>query len=119
MKNIFIILFVTMTSLLHAAEGQKVALMFLTRADLNHTEIWKEWIDLEKYNVYNHSKDPATDPWFRQFRIAETQRNEWGFLILAQQALLKAAVQDPENTKFVSSQNLACRCARAPKYMIF
>lgn len=101
MKNIFITLLLVMKSFLHGAEGQKVALMFLTRADLNHTEIWKEWIDLEKYNVYNHSKNPAADPWFRQFRIAESQPNEWGFLILAQQALLKAAVQDPENTKFV------------------
>jgi len=83
------------------AEENKVALLFLTRSDLNHTQLWKEWIDYEKYNVYNHSKTRVIDPWFAQFRITETQPNEWGFILLAQQALLKAALQDSSNSKFV------------------
>lgn len=83
------------------AEEKKVALLFLTRSDLNHSQLWQNWIDPEKYNVYNHSKTPVQDPWFAQFRIAETQPNEWGWILLAEQALLKAALQNPENCKFV------------------
>lgn len=101
MKRVFLLILCALTLFLNASEEKKVALLFLTRSNLNHPELWKDWIDEEKYNVYNHAKYEVTDPWFSQFRIDETQPNEWGFLIYAQQALLRAAVKDPENYKFV------------------
>ncbi|HSX03376.1 MAG TPA: beta-1,6-N-acetylglucosaminyltransferase [Rhabdochlamydiaceae bacterium] len=94
-----VLLFLFVASL--NAEKKKIALLFLTRSDLNQTEMWKEWIDPDKFNVYNHSAGPATDPWFAQFRIGNPQPNAWGYLLLAQRALLQAAIKDPSNCKFV------------------
>ncbi len=84
-----------------AAEERKVALLFLTRTDLNHTQLWKEWIDLSKYTVYNHAKNQVKDPWFAQFRIAQTCPTTWANTMLAQQVLLRTALKDPNNYKFV------------------
>lgn len=85
----------------YAEEQKKLALLFLTRSDLNHTEVWKQWIDPAKCNIYNHSKTAPSDPWFAQYRILDIQPNEWGYLLLAQQALLKEALKDPLNEKFI------------------
>jgi Core-2/I-Branching enzyme len=96
----FLLIFCLITSLL-TGEEKKVALLFITRGDLNHTNLWKEWIIPERYNVYNHAKGEIKDEWFSKFRIAETQPNEWGFILLVEQALLKAALKDEANYKFV------------------
>lgn len=84
-----------------SAEERKVALLFLTRSDLNQTEVWKNWIDPNLYIVYNHPKSPPEDPWFSQFEIGENQPTKWGYLLLAQKALLKEALKDASNFKFV------------------
>ncbi len=100
--NRFLLILITcLTCILEACEEKKVALLFLTRSSLNHTELWKEWIDTNKYTVYNHAKNVVTDPWFAQFRIRETLPTAWETTMLAQQALLRAALQDPRNVKFV------------------
>ena len=83
------------------AEEKKIALMFLTRSDLNQTEMWKQWIDFDKFNVYNHSAECPTDPWFSQFGIGNRQPNAWCRVLLAERALLQSAIKDPSNYKFV------------------
>jgi hypothetical protein len=100
-KNFSFFILFCFCSLFLGAEEKKIALLFLTRSDLNHNQLWKNWIDPEKYNVYNHSKIPVENPWFAQFRIAENHPTEWGFVLLAKQALLRAALKDPSNYKFV------------------
>lgn len=80
---------------------KKVALLFLTRSDLNQPQIWKEWVDRDKFNVYNHTKFPVHDPWLAQFWIGQCHPTEWGFTLFAQQALLREALQNPSNYKFV------------------
>ncbi len=80
---------------------KKIALLFITRSDLTHSALWKEWLDLEKYTVYSHSKDPVNDPWFSQFRITENLPNEWGHILLVEQALFKEALKNKSNYKFV------------------
>ena len=85
---------------LNAAE-KKIALLFLTRSDLNHTELWKDWVIDDKYTIYNHPKTPVSDPWFSQFCIKQICQTSWANTMLAQQALLRAALKNPDNYKFI------------------
>jgi len=98
---LYVAFFFFITFSVYAEEQRKLALLFLTRSDLNHTDVWKEWIDPVRCNVYNHSKTTPTDPWFAQYRISDIQPNEWGYLLLAQQALLREALKNPFNEKFI------------------
>lgn len=84
-------------------EQKKIALLFLTRADLNHSQLWQEWIEERPgdFSVYNHCKTPPSDPWFSQFAIPEKCETDWAYTMMAQQALLREALKDPCNYKFV------------------
>lgn len=100
-RSIYTILLFCLCYSAYGNEDKKIALLFLTRSDLNHTAFWKEWVDSTKCTIYNHSKTPPTDPWLSQHRISDIQPNEWGYLLLAQQALLKEALKNSLNEKFV------------------
>lgn len=101
-RNAYFFILCLLGFTLEASEKQ-VALLFLTRADLNHCALWKEWIESEpgKFSVYSHAKNQVTDRWFAQFRIAETLPTSWESTMLAQQALLRAALQNRKNIKFI------------------
>lgn len=101
MKKLFAFLFFLFCLASLCATENKVALLFLTRGDLNQTDLWKGWINTDLYTIYNHPKNPPSDPWFSQFTIPDHQPNEWGYLLFAQQALLREALKNLENTKFV------------------
>lgn len=84
-----------------AEEPKKLALLFMTRSDLNQPDVWKQWINPAKCTIYNHSKTVPKDLWLAQYRIPDIQPNAWGYLLLAQQALLKEALKNPFNEKFI------------------
>lgn len=84
-----------------AEDEKKVALLFMTRSELTQPQVWQEWVDRDKYNVYLHSKYSIDDPWLAQFWIGQCIPNEWGYTLHVQQALLQAALKDPSNYKFV------------------
>lgn len=89
---------------LEAAQAkQKVALLFLTREDLNFPDIWeKELRDCEdQYNIYIHAKAPMHHPFFKNLRISKIVPNTWLQHTKAWQALIQEAVKNPENVKFV------------------
>jgi hypothetical protein len=83
--------------------AEKVALLFLTIQDLNHAELWKEQIQSNpgKFSIYFHSKEPLKDPYFKKYRIKHIVPTSWAIHLEAWQKLIKAALKDPENKKFV------------------
>jgi hypothetical protein len=84
---------------------KKIALLFLTRGDLNHPNIWKTLLEKsenkEKFNIYIHSKEPMTDSYFKDFRIPIIVPTTWSQHVFAWHALIKEALHDPSNYKFV------------------
>jgi hypothetical protein len=85
----------------------KLALLFLTRSDVNHPRIWREFVAEapERVRVLSHVKNPrAVQPGFLQ-RTAIKQRfpTEWGGigLVSASRALLLEALEDESLTHFV------------------
>ncbi|OJU80484.1 MAG: hypothetical protein BGO10_06200 [Chlamydia sp. 32-24] len=102
-KSLFLFFILLLASFPCFAEKnqKKIALLFLTRSDLNQPKIWKKWVDPRKCTVYNHSKSIPKDPWLAKYRIKNIQPNEWGFLLLPQQALLQEALKNPLNEKFI------------------
>lgn len=83
----------------------KIALMFLTRSDIHHCDIWKQFLSSheDKFNVYIHNKEPLTDPFFEKFIIPETCETHWGHISLVKSTLLllKYALQDENNQRFI------------------
>lgn len=86
-----------------AQSDKKVALLFLTVNEPNHSDLWKKIITdhRELCNVYVHSKYKMTHPFFAQFRIKYTIPNSWSIHAKAWQLLLKEAIKDKSNYKFV------------------
>ncbi len=80
----------------------KIALLFLTMGNLNHSHFWKTILDPVKdhFSIYIHSKEGIEDPYFKQYQIPTVQTN---YLIHAKawQVLLQEALQNPENKKFI------------------
>lgn len=82
---------------------KKIALLFLTIDDLNHSKLWYDYLKnhLDKFNIYFHSKYPPKHFFFCHFRIAKICPTSWGKTCLAERELLREAVNNPENFKFV------------------
>ncbi len=81
----------------------KIALLFLTRKDLNHPHLWQEAIleAEDRVNVYIHSKHPLEQDFFKTFRITQIVPTTYLIHVKAWQALLAEAIQNHENMKFV------------------
>lgn len=81
----------------------KVALLFLTREDLNFPDLWKNELQAcaHLYNIYVHSKKPMQHPFFKPYRISKIVPTSWARHVKAWQALLQEALKNPENVKFV------------------
>ncbi len=81
----------------------KVAFLFLTIDDLNHTDIWHTLLkEVEgKYSIYIHSKKPIQDPYFKQFCISENRCHNLVYTCKTMAIALKEAFKDPCNKKFV------------------
>ncbi len=81
----------------------KIAFLFLLVGDIYHENCWIDFFKGHEgcYSVYVHSKNglPEDSP-FKKNEIP-TVPTRWGYLMKAEIELLRAALQDPSNTKFV------------------
>ncbi|MBK1834570.1 beta-1,6-N-acetylglucosaminyltransferase [Roseibacillus ishigakijimensis] len=85
----------------------KLGLLFLTRDEVNHPEIWREWVAQapERVSIWSHPKDPAAlapEAFLADTIIEDHHETAWGdiSLVRASLALLKAALADESVTHF-------------------
>jgi hypothetical protein len=85
-----------------------VAFLFLSRGELNHPQIWEEYLPSTpgRHRIVAHTKARGflqDDSLLHQHQIAEEIETEWGGLSLvrATLALLTAALEDPACTHFI------------------
>lgn len=82
----------------------KIAFLFLTIGPIYHESYWQEFLtgNAERYSVYVHTKNPlpASSP-FKAYEMPNPQPTTWANTMKAQIALLKEALNDPLNEKFV------------------
>jgi len=84
----------------------KLGLLFLTRGDVHHPEIWKEWVSQSptEIEIFAHAKNPEElDGGFLDGKQIDAHlKTEWGRISLVQAslALLKAALADESLTHF-------------------
>lgn len=90
------------------ASDPRVAFLFLTRGDIHHREIWREYLEQAdgRARIFAHTKDSsllAEDSLLRDHQIAGKVETAWGHISLvhATLALLNAALEDAGNTHFV------------------
>lgn len=84
----------------------KLGLLFLTRADVNHPEIWREFIaeSPDRVRVFSHPKHPqsVSGGFLDGSVIADHHETAWGdiSLVRATRSLLLEALADPTLTHF-------------------
>lgn len=89
------------------AKPIKIALLFLTISDINHPEIWEDWISKRpgSVEVFCHAKyrNQIRTVMIRRNLIRKSFATEWGHISLvhATRALLKEALRDQEITHFI------------------
>jgi hypothetical protein len=85
----------------------KVGLLFLTRGDVNHPDIWREFLDgaREHVRIFSHPKEPShlAGGFLEGTAISDHFETTWGTvsLVRASRALLLHALEDPTLTHFV------------------
>ena len=84
----------------------KIALCFLINNSINHEELWYNYlkiVDPNKYNIYIHYKENKPLKYFEKYKLPNTIETCWGCLsiVLAQNLLLKKALDDTDNHHFV------------------
>lgn len=85
----------------------RLGLLFLTRGDVNHPGIWREFVDEapEQVRIFSHPKFPGLlgGGFLEGTAIAEHYETEWGCisLVRASRAMLLSALEDEEITHFV------------------
>ncbi len=83
----------------------KIAFLFLTIGDINQPEIWTEYFknNWHKVNIYVHPKHPSLvkTKWLKSNIIENLVPTEWGFITAAYYELLKEALKNKDNMKFV------------------
>lgn len=88
-------------------ENKKIAFLFLTRNKILNFDAWNSFflgVDTSKYNIYIHSDlsfEPKEDTPFKEFYIKDKEKKEKYFYIAAQKKLIKEAVKDKNNYKFI------------------
>lgn len=84
-------------------EENKIALLFLTVNEVNHPRVWQEALGphREHFSLYVHSKNPISDPLFAPHRIREIVPTTWNKHMKAWKALLREALLDERNKKFI------------------
>ena len=84
----------------------RLGLLFLTRGDVNHPEIWREFVEEApgRVRVFSHPKFPAQlkDGFLEGTAIRERHETKWGdiSLVRASRAMLLAALEDESLTHF-------------------
>ena len=94
----------------------KIAFLFLVITTLCHEDYWRDFFkeqDENRYSIYIHSKMgvPEDSPYKQHelpFRVATT----WSHTMKAQIAMLREALKDPENAKFLflSDSTIPLQC---------
>ncbi len=81
----------------------KIALLFLTRQELNHPRVWQKMLEEteDQFNVYIHSKEPLKDPFFKKYRISTIVPTSYLAHGQAWQVLIREALKNDENIKFI------------------
>jgi hypothetical protein len=103
---IFIIFLISKPLELFNSTQKKIALCFLIYEEIYHEDLWYEWlnnIDKNKYNIYIHYKNNKPLKFFDKYKIKENVETCWGCIgvVLAQNAILREALKDPDNQHFV------------------
>jgi len=84
----------------------KIAFLFLTIDNINHPFFWEEYFknNHEKINIYCHPKNPknVTIPWLKNNIISNLVETGWGYITKAYFNILAAALNDKNNTKFIT-----------------
>ena len=98
----------------------KIAFLFLTYNNLNKHDIWNKFFDIvdndinkskyiNKFTIYNHAKEPekVTDILLKDNHIKEKIETCWGCpnLVEANILMMKEALKDPLNKKFILVSN--------------
>lgn len=82
----------------------KIAFLFLTLSSIYHEAHWLDFFkgNEAKYSIYIHSKEPLEDSSpFKRYEIEEKEETTWLNTMRAQLLLLKEALKDPNNEKFI------------------
>lgn len=82
----------------------KIALLFLTISNIYHESHWQDFLknNESRYSIYIHSKESlAPNSAFKQYEMQEKTENTWANTMKAQIAVLKEALKDPDNQKFI------------------
>ena len=88
-------------------DKDKIAFLFLTRNNLKQPQLWYDFLSEGngKCNMYAHSKerDKLNQQFLIDHQIPEHIHTEWGHsnLLTATNALIKNALKDPTNKRFV------------------
>lgn len=85
------------------AAPQKIAFLFLTVDNIYHESFWQQFLNghEDQYSLYIHAKNSITSPFFSPHVIRAKVRTNWYHTMQAQVALLRVALQDPHNDKFI------------------
>jgi hypothetical protein len=87
-------------------KNPRLGLLFLTRRDVNHPEIWREFVAEApgRVRVFSHPKFPGQlkDGFLAGTAIRERHETKWGdiSLVRASRAMLLAALEDESLTHF-------------------
>ncbi len=82
----------------------KIAFLFLIISDVYHEAYWKEFFtgNEDRSSIYVHAKQTVPNKsFFKQYEMNYKIPTTWAHTIRAQIALLKEALKDPENQKFI------------------
>ena len=83
---------------------KKIAFLFLILDNPNFPKIWNKYFrnHKDKYSIYIHPKYPEKTTWKKKHIIHNLKNTQWGFITEAYIELLKTAITDPDNYKFVT-----------------
>ena len=91
---------------LYRYKQPKIAFLFLTIGDVHQPEVWSKYFKgfEGKYSIYSHPKfpDKVQTPWLRDAVIPDLVETGWGYITRAYACLMKEAMKDPDNIKFVT-----------------
>lgn len=86
----------------------KIAFLFLTITNVFNESYWRDFFagHEHQYSILVHAKENiAPSSWFKQFQMPYKVQNSWARTMKAQIALLKEALQDPDNQIFIFCSN--------------
>lgn len=83
---------------------KKIAFLFLVLDNPNFPKLWDSYFKghSDKYTIYIHPKYKSKCTWKKKHIIENLQNTEWGFITRAYIELMKSALKDKNNYKFVT-----------------